>query len=111
MTLRQRVDSLAQWLKHWISTPAVRDVGFFQTMHHVLFTNFHIRKSLVTHGVQMLGKIPTKCMQYPDTTIIVDWDVKQQMNKNSAEVDIAPASGKITKNVKYRSKAPGKGVF
>ena len=28
-------------------------------------------------------------------------------DKNSAEVDIAPASGKITKNVKYRSKAPG----
>ena len=25
-------------------------------------------------------------------------------NKNSAEVDIAPASGKITKNVKYRSR-------
>ena len=28
-------------------------------------------------------------------------------NKNSAEVDIAPASGKITKNVKYRPRAPG----
>ena len=27
--------------------------------------------------------------------------------KNSAEVDIAPASGKITKNMKYRSRAPG----
>ena len=27
--------------------------------------------------------------------------------KNSAEVDIAPASGKITKNVKFRSRAPG----
>ena len=32
-------------------------------------------------------------------------------NKNSAEVDIAPASGKITKNVKYRSRAPGSGKF
>ena len=30
-----------------------------------------------------------------------------QHNKNSAEVDIAPASGKITKNMKYRSRAPG----
>ena len=29
------------------------------------------------------------------------------LDKNSAEVDIAPASGKITKNVKYRSRAPG----
>ena len=28
-------------------------------------------------------------------------------HKNSAEVDIAPASGKITKNVNYRSRAPG----
>ena len=28
-------------------------------------------------------------------------------NKNSAEVNIAPASGKITNNVKYRSRAPG----
>ena len=27
------------------------------------------------------------------------------MNKNAAEVDIAPASGKITKNVEYRSRA------
>ena len=27
------------------------------------------------------------------------------------EVDIAPASGKITKNEKYRSRAPGQGVF
>ena len=25
--------------------------------------------------------------------------------------DIAPASGKITKNEKYRSRAPGQGVF
>ena len=35
----------------------------------------------------------------------------RDLNKNSAEVDIAPASGKITKNVKYRSRAPGSGVF
>ena len=32
-------------------------------------------------------------------------------NKNAAEVDIAPASGKITKNIKYRSRAPGQGCF
>ena len=31
-------------------------------------------------------------------------------NKNSAEVNIAPASGKIIKNVKYRSRALGQGV-
>ena len=31
--------------------------------------------------------------------------------KNAAAVDIAPASSKITKNVKYRSRAPGQGVF
>ena len=61
----------------------IGDVGFFQTMHHVLFTNFHIRKSLVTHGVQMLGKIPTKWRQYPGTTIVVDWDVKQQTKNTS----------------------------
>ena len=24
----------------------IRDVGFFQAMHHLLFTNFHIRKKL-----------------------------------------------------------------
>ena len=44
--LRQGVDSLAQWLEHWIFTPAVRvripsgTWDFFQ----VLVTNFHIRK-------------------------------------------------------------------
>ena len=43
-------DSLAQWLEHWISTPTVRvripsgTWDFFQTMHHFLVTNFHIRK-------------------------------------------------------------------
>ena len=37
--------------------------------------------------------------------------IKATSYKNSAEVDIAPASGKITKNVKYRSRAPGSGVF
>ena len=48
--LRQGVDSLAQWLEHWISTPAVRvripsgTWDFFQAMHHFLVTNFHIRK-------------------------------------------------------------------
>ena len=48
--LRQGVDSLAQWLEHWISTPAVRvripsgTWDFFQTMQHFLVTNFHIRK-------------------------------------------------------------------
>ena len=48
--LRQGVDSLAQWLEHWISTPAVRvripsgTWDFFQAMHHLLVTNFHIRK-------------------------------------------------------------------
>ena len=50
--LRQGVDSLAQWLEHWISTPAVRvripsgTWDFFQTMHHILVTNFYIRKTL-----------------------------------------------------------------
>ena len=42
--LRQGVDSLAQWLEHWIST---RGVGFLQTMHHLSDTNFHIRKIFV----------------------------------------------------------------
>ena len=50
--LRQGVDSLAQWLEHWISTPAVRvripsgTWDFSQTMHHVLVANFHIRKMI-----------------------------------------------------------------
>ena len=49
--LRQGVDSLAQWLEHWISTPAVwvripsGTWDFFQAMHHLLVTNFHIRKN------------------------------------------------------------------
>ena len=43
------IDSLAQWLEHWISTPVNRvrlplGTFFFQTMHHFLVTNFHIRK-------------------------------------------------------------------
>ena len=48
--LRQGVDALAQWLEHWVSTPAVRvripsgTWDFFQTTHHILVTNFHIRK-------------------------------------------------------------------
>ena len=33
-----------------------------------------------------------------------------QKNKNAAEVDIAPASGKIIKNMTYRSRAPGQGA-
>ena len=33
------------------------------------------------------------------------------INKSAAEVDIAPALGKITKNVKYRSRAPLQGVL
>ena len=56
--LRHGVDSLAQWLEHWISTPAVRvripsgTWDFFQTMHHFLVTNFHIRKTIVpTEGI------------------------------------------------------------
>ena len=55
--LRQGVDSLAQWLEHWISTPAVRvripsgTWDFFQAMHHFLVMNFHIRKmGLVRDG-------------------------------------------------------------
>ena len=37
------------------------------------------------------------------------WEVLQKFNKNAAEVDIAPALGKITKNLKYRSRGPGQG--
>ena len=42
------------------------------------------------------------------------WDVKlqstnQQKNKNSVEVDIAPASGKVN-GMKYRSRAAGQGA-
>ena len=50
--LRQGVDYLAQWSEHWISTPAIRvrirsgTWDFYQTMHHFLVTNFHIRKYL-----------------------------------------------------------------
>ena len=55
--LGHRVDSLARWLEHWISTLAIpdsnpiRDVGFFQSssMHHLLLTNFHIRKNTNFH--------------------------------------------------------------
>ena len=39
------------------------------------------------------------------------WEVLQKFNKNAAEVDIAPALGKITKNLKYRSRGPGQGMF
>ena len=55
--LRQGVDSLAQWLEHWISTPAVRvripsgTWDFFQAMHHLLVTNFHIRKNVYGQNV------------------------------------------------------------
>ena len=43
--LRQRVDSLAPWLEHWISTGdpgsnPMRGVRIFQTMHHLSFTRF-----------------------------------------------------------------------
>ena len=31
-------------------------------------------------------------------------------HKNSAEVNIAPASGKISKNIKYRSRSAGQGA-
>ena len=40
--LRQGVDSLAQWLEHWISTPAVRVRNPSGTWD--CFTNFPIRK-------------------------------------------------------------------
>ena len=59
--LRQGVDSLAQWLEHWISTPAVRvripsgTWDFFQTMHHFLVTNFHIRKIILRVFVRIKG--------------------------------------------------------
>ena len=51
--LRHGVDTLAKWLEYWISTPVVRvpvpsgtsDFFFFQTTHHLLFTNSHIRKN------------------------------------------------------------------
>ena len=39
---------MALWLEHWISVQgvlgsnSVRDVGFLQPMHHLLFTNFII---------------------------------------------------------------------
>ena len=36
--------------------------------------------------------------------------VNLSSNKNTAKVDITPASGKIIKNVKYRSRAPGQCV-
>ena len=58
--LRQGVDSLAQWLEQWISTPAVRvripsgTWDFFQTMHHFLVTNFHIRKMGAPPGLNIL---------------------------------------------------------
>ena len=58
--LRQGVDSLAQWLEYWISTPAVRvripsgTWDFFQTMHHFLVTNFHIRKMGARPGLNIL---------------------------------------------------------
>ena len=39
------------------------------------------------------------------------WEVLQKFNKNAAEIDIAPALGKITKNLKYRSRGPGQGMF
>ena len=51
--LRQGVDSLAQWLEYWISTPRSGfeshqgRVFFFQTMHHFLVRNFHIRKTVM----------------------------------------------------------------
>ena len=61
--LRQEVDSLAQWLEHWISTPAVRvripsgTWDFSQTMHHVLVANFHIRKMGARPGLDHLSHL------------------------------------------------------
>ena len=58
--LRQGVDSLAQWLEHWISTPAVRvripsgTWDFFQAMHHFLVTNFHIRKTVLNSELSIV---------------------------------------------------------
>ena len=43
-------------LEHWISTPAIKvripsgTWDFFQTMSHLLFTNFHIRKQSRCEG-------------------------------------------------------------
>ena len=57
--LYQGDDSLAQWLGHWISTPAIfvrTQSGtwdfFFQTMHHLFVTNFHIRTRVFYIEVQ-----------------------------------------------------------
>ena len=58
--LRQGVDCLAQCLEHWISTPAVRGRipsgtwDFFQTMHHFLVSNFHIRKMSVIYMIDSI---------------------------------------------------------
>ena len=63
------------------------------------------------HDVLIWGKSPISWRQRPDISLALVLGVKHQLeHKNATEVDIAPASGKITKNMKYRSRAPGQGA-
>ena len=95
--LRQGVDSLAQWLEHWISTPAVwvripsGTWDFFQAMHHLLVTNFHIRKNRRCRKQHSLAfQIPSaskeayKSSFFPQT--IRDWNDLPDSLVSSAEM-------------------------
>ena len=45
----------------WVSNP-IRDMGFFQTMHHFLVTNFHIRKILYFLNTKFLAFSHLLCL-------------------------------------------------
>ena len=58
------------------------------------------------------SNMPHKSMVQIMSFVVITTEIMgaQYRNKNSAEVDIAPASGKISKNIKYRSRSAGLGA-
>ena len=78
--------------------------------HGLHVDKLYISSSLVMAVVLFVLQLVTPCQgsanEYPKPKVWIN-----NKNKNAMEVDIPPASGKITKNMKYRSRAPGQGVF
>ena len=82
--LPQGVNSLAQWLEHWISTPAVQVRILFQTMHHFLVTNFHIHKNYKVPKAEIYKCIYTQAIMKQDfPTFCGDsrWDIPDQKKR------------------------------
>ena len=62
--LRQRVDSLALWLEHWISTLAIRvrilsETWEFFKLCIISFTSFHIRKRMFLASIIVMYSCST----------------------------------------------------